>query len=61
MTTVVELGDALLTNLTDTLTGESHLSTNLFETALLTADAEALADNLQLAVLKHTTQHILEV
>ena len=54
MATVMELGDALLTNLTDTLTGEPHLSTDLLEAALLAANAEALTDNLQFAVLKHT-------
>ena len=52
MAGVMELGDALLTDLADALTGESHLSTDLFESALLAANAEALANNLQLTVLK---------
>ena len=51
ITAVVQFGNALLTYLAYALTGETHLSTNLLETTLLTADAEALLHNLQLAVL----------
>ena len=35
MAAVVQLGNALLTDLTDTLTGKPHLCTNLLQTALL--------------------------
>ena len=61
ITTVVQFGNALLTNLTHTLTGQSHLSTDLLETTFLTTDTEALLHNLQLTILQHVTQYIVEV
>ena len=61
MATVVQLGDALLSDLTDALTGKSHLCANLLQSALLATNTEALLDNLQLALFQHVTQYIVEV
>ena len=61
MTAVVELGDALLTDLAHTLTGETHLSSNLLKTTLLATDTEALTYDLQLTILQHTAEHVLKV
>ena len=57
----MQFGDALFAYLTDTLTSESHLSSNLLETTLLTTDAKALLDNLKLAVLKYVAKNIIEI
>ena len=61
ITAVVQFGNALLTYLAHTLTGEPHLSTNLLETTLLATDTEALLHDLQLAVLQYVAQYIIEV
>ena len=61
MTAVVELGDALLTDLAHTLTGETHLSSDLLKTTLLATDTEALTYDLQLTILQHTAEHVLKV
>ena len=61
MAGVVELGDTLLTDLTDALTGKPHLCANLLKSALLAANAKALTHNLQLTVFEHAAQHVLQV
>ena len=61
MTAVVELCNALLTDLTHALTGESHLGTDLLKTTLLATDTEALTHDLQLTILQNTAEHILKV
>ena len=61
MAAVVQLGNALLTDLTNTLTGKTHLSTNLLQTALLATYAEALANDFQFTVLQYTAQHVLQI
>ena len=52
MTAVVELCNALLTNLTHTLTGKPHLGTDLLKTSLLATDSETFTHDLQFAVLQ---------
>ena len=61
MTAIVELQDALLTDLAYTLTGKAHLGTDLLKSALLTSDAEALTYDLQLTVFQDAAEHILEI
>ena len=58
---VVQLGNALLTDLAHTLTGKAHLSTYLLKTTLLTTNAEAFLYDLQFTVLQHVAQYIIEV
>ena len=50
MAAVMQLGDALFTNLTHTLTGKSHLCANFLQTTFLTSDTKTLTNDLQLTI-----------
>ena len=57
----MQFGDALLANLTYTLAGKAHIVTKLLDNTLLAANAEALLDNLEFAILQYVAQYIIQI
>ena len=54
---VAKLGNTLLAYLAHTLACQSELVANLLKTLLVATNAEALADDSNLAVLEHLVEH----
>ena len=48
---------ATFTDLADSLAGEAHFMTDIFEASLLATDAKALGDNLALAFAEYRSEH----
>ena len=57
ITTVSEFGNTLFADLSYTLSCESELVANLFESLFVTTDAEAFADDGYLAILEHLIEY----
>ena len=52
-----ELADGFLADLANSLAGEAHFMTDIFEASFLATDAKALGDNLALAFAEYRAEH----